>query len=255
MKHGIVVDNAKTIFVCLLMTLTSCASSLSSSVGITSESTSATSTSSIAGSTSSEDASSSDTSSGSSVEIPPDGETIAGTSTVWPTPIIETIFTSAARFDIPVFASESPYMYQYTVTPSPWLAIMTGGAEPNSVAVYEAQLEAEGWIIHPEFQLMEMFIVAVDSNSEMMIMFLLNEDEFVIEIGNYDPSMFEDFDIDTSATWPAEAIDGYFGFEASAIIPPFSSANPYYFVIPAEEGGSILIFTEALEDAMSQQKP
>ncbi len=232
---------SKAFLALLVMALTSCTISGSSSYS-----------SDGSGSSLSEDSSETiSTSSSISIELPSFGETATGSSNDWPRAIIETIFTSEARFDIPAFASSSPYFYEYMVGPEPAIAISTSAGSPDPEAIYGAQLEAASWTVHPEYQIVALFIVAIDISEEMIVSFVAYDEDFMIVIADYDPAMFEDNNVQRSDGWPQSVIDEYFGFETASIIPALASENPYFFVLPSSEDEALVIFTEASETAMT----
>jgi hypothetical protein len=136
------------------------------------------------------------------------------------------------------------------VDPNTVIAIETEISAVDSESIYRGQLETTGWTIHPEYRLSTGFTIAIDANDEMMIAFCVEEDDFVIEIMNYDAGLLESVGIDQSPTWPQEVIDAHFGFATETIIPVFPSSEPYFYIPSSLEVEALMIFTEVAEDAV-----
>lgn len=269
MKNNMFSSKVKVFLLSLLLPLTSCtmlnpssSSESSSSIGQTSSITSTSSTSDSENISSNENPSSEVTSTigsemssedsselPSSWETPSEEELVEGISPTWPSSLIQSIFTSAARYSLPAFVSPLPFYYQYTVEPIPMVMLSTNIGELDGVTIYKNQLTAVNWTIYEGIIPMMGFIIAVDPTSEMMVLFAASEETIFFEICNYDEEIFKDEDIQTSPTWPSQVIADYLGTAITSVVPPFESAYEYNYILPSEMVGALVVTTRVDDEA------
>ena len=251
MKNSIFSLKGKTFLLCLLLPLASCTMLNPSSSN--SETPSTSSASSI-DSTNNSTAGSEGTSIGSeasetssevpvSWETPSEGEFIEGMSLTWPNSLIQSIFTSPARYSLPAFVSTSPFFYQYTTQPVPIISLLTNVGQVDGETQYKHQLETSNWVIHEEYKPMMDFIVAVDPTQQMMVLFSVSEGDMFFEISYYDAELFAELNIQMSLTWPGQAIADYLTTSVTSSVPTFVSNYGYYYMAPSEMVEYFILFT------------
>lgn len=269
MKNIMFSSRSKLFLLSLLLPLTSCtmlnSSSSSESPSSTSQTSSITSTSATSDSetissnedpnseitaiTSSEIGSEDSSELSSSWETPSEGDFVEGISPTWPSNLIQSIFISPARYSLPAFDSPLPFFYQYAVEPTPMVMLSTNIGELDGETIYKNQLTAANWTIYEGIIPVMELILAVDPTSEMMVLFAASEGNMFFEICNYDESILEDDDIQTSAIWPEEVIADYLGTAITSVVPPFESDYEYKYILPSETVGALVIFTQVDDEA------